>query len=307
MHLDTISGRISSVGRREVLLMDNEGREFQGRISGRIYKDAPPVVGDCVVVDCSRDIPVVIDVVPRRNTLMRTVLRGEEQMIAANVDMLLVMISLRNPPPKYRVISNSLIGAEWQEIPATLILNKIDLVNEDLSSEIDSIADVYGPGGAGYPVFSISCISGEGIATLKDYLKGKTVVIAGPSGSGKTSLAQIFSPSSNLNIGEVNTKFSLGRHTTVAARLISLDNGAFLIDTPGVRVFNIEHIPFRDLQFCFPEFRDFLENCRFGDCLHRSEPGCAVKDALAQGKIKRKRYDAYLKSVDMAEKNKSPW
>lgn len=303
---NTMSCRISSVGRREILLMDNEGNEFQGRVSGRVYKEGTPVAGDNVVVDSAQDIPVVIKVSPRRNTLKRTVLRGEEQVIAANVDMVLIMISLRDPPPKYQVIKNALIGAEWQNIPATLVLNKIDLVEDDLSGEIASITNIYGAGGAGYPVFPISCVSGSGIDVLRDSFKDNTVVITGPSGAGKTSFAQIFNPSLDLLVGEVNTKTSLGRHTTVATRLIPLGKGTFLIDTPGVRIFQIEHIPFNELQFCFPDFRDYIDKCRFRDCLHRSEPGCAVKKAVQQEKINETRYEIYLKSIDMAEKNHFP-
>ena len=298
---NTISCRISSVGRREILLMDENGREVKGRISGRIYKDGTPVVGDRVTVDTAQDVPIVVEVFPRRNTLKRTVSRGEEHIIAANIDMVLVMISLRNPPPKYNVIKNSLIGAEWQNIPVTIVLNKIDLVEEHLSEEIGSLIDTYGEGGAGYPIFPISCISGDGVSTLRASLKGKTVVISGPSGSGKTSFAKILNPSLDLLIGEINTNTSQGRHTTVAARLITLDENTFLIDTPGVRVFPIEHIPFDKLQFCFPEFREFIGDCRFRDCLHRTEPGCAVKKAVQQERIKEERYDVYLKLVNKAE------
>ena len=170
-------------------------------------------------------------------------------------------------------------------------MNKTDLLpeGEDLPRALEDYRS------AGYRVFPVSCSSGEGVEALRTAIDSKTVVIAGHSGVGKTSLVRRFAPQLELRVAPLGGAKGRGRHTTVAARLIALDEAeTFLVDTPGFRVFSLAHIPPDSLQECFPEFRHLLGHCRFRDCVHVSEPGCAIRDSVENGSLPAARYEAYL-------------
>jgi ribosome biogenesis GTPase / thiamine phosphate phosphatase len=250
------------------------------------------VAGDWAVAEHSDEVPLVVEILPRSSVLQRTVPLGREtQVIASNVDRVLVICSLRKPSFSHGFLSRALVASSWRELPADVVLNKIDLCREGDEPLRDEILSVYED--CGYSIYQISCRTGEGIDELRSGIQGKTVVMTGPSGAGKTSLAKVFIPSLKMRIGDLNPKTSKGRHTTVAARLLPLDGETSLIDTPGLRMFSIEHIPTDDLQYCFPEFQEYIGSCHFRNCMHESEPGCAVKAAVNEGDIPRIRYDIY--------------
>lgn len=238
-------------------------------------------------------MPVVESILPRSSLLKRTAPLGHaEQIIASNIDSVLAVCSLREPDFSHGFLSRALAASEWMGLTASVVLNKVDLCTDPGDGEfLNEIISVYSS--AGYRVFRTSTLTGEGTFELLEGIRGLTVVMTGPSGAGKTSLVKGFDPSLELRVGQVNPHTLKGRHTTVTARMIPLPGGTFLIDTPGLRMFSIEHIPREDLQRCFPEFRELLGLCRFRDCLHMSEPGCAVKDAVGTGAITELRYDIY--------------
>jgi ribosome biogenesis GTPase len=209
--------------------------------------------------------------------------------------MVLVIMSVKMPDFSNGFLSRALVAASWRELRATVVLNKMDLCNEQDEKLEKRILSTYGPGGAGYPVFMISCKTGRGTDELLEHIRELTVVMTGPSGAGKSSLVKYYNPTLDVKIGRLNPKTSKGRHTTVAAMLIPLEKNTGIIDTPGLRMFSIDHIPRRELQFCFPEFADCIGNCRFRDCLHLSEPGCAVKSKVDDGSISKSRYGIYTK------------
>lgn len=246
------------------------------------------------------DLPVIKEILPRTSVLQRTSPLGDSiKTIAANVDRVLVLASLKNPCFNEGFVNRVFVSAQWRELPATLVLNKMDLYEDDDDRILrKSILSTFGPDGAGYPVFPVSCENGAGTDLLLEHIKGMTVVMTGLSGTGKTSLVKRYNPSLNLRIGELNPKTSKGKHTTVSARLVMLDENTTLIDTPGLRMFSIDHIPEAELQFCFPEFFPFIGKCRFNDCTHLSEPGCAVKSAMENGAIRKERYNAYKKFME---------
>lgn len=287
--------RISSVGRRGITVIDENGQELSARVAGRVYKVTQPVTGDNAIAVKTGDIPVVEKILPRSGVLQRTASSGTStQTIAANVDMVLVVTSIREPDFSHGFLSRALAAAEWKDLDAVIVLNKTDLCHEHDETLIKEIRAVYGKEGAGYPVFPVSCKTGDGTNELLENIRGMTVVMAGPSGAGKTSLVKYYNPSIDLRIGELNLKTSKGKHTTVAARLIPLEKNTAVIDTAGLKMFSIDHIPRNDLQFCFPEFSGYAGECRFRNCLHLSEPGCAVKSAIQNGTISATRYSMYL-------------
>ena len=215
------------------------------------------------------------------------------QIIAANVDMVLVIMSMKEPVFSDGFLSRALVAASWRELKATVILNKIDLCGRQEEKLENRILSTYGSKEAGYSVFLVSCKTGRGTDELFEHIRGLTVVMTGPSGAGKTTLVKYYNPSLDVKIGSLNPKTNKGRHTTVAARLIPLKKNTDLIDTAGLRMFSIDHIPRRELQFCFPEFANSIGNCRFRNCLHLSEPGCAVKAKVDDGSISEIRYGIY--------------
>ena len=253
------------------------------------------MTGDYAVAITTSDLPVVEKILPRSGVLQRTASSGTStQIIAANVDMVLIVTSIKHPEFSDGFVCRALAAASWKELKAIIVLNKMDLCCSQDEGLRSSILATYSLEGAGYPLFPVSCITGHGMDELLEYIRGMTVVMTGPSGSGKTSMVKYYNPSLEVRIGSLNPKTSKGKHTTVAAKLIPLEMNTAVIDTPGLRMFSIDHIPRNDLQFCFPEFRNYLDECRFRDCLHLSEPGCSVKSAVDKGSISEIRYRKYV-------------
>ncbi|MCK4671684.1 MAG: ribosome small subunit-dependent GTPase A [Candidatus Aegiribacteria sp.] len=290
-----------------MLIIDEQGNEISAITAGRVYHGMKPIPGDHAYAVRVGDQVLVEEILPRRGILQRPSPLGRStQIIAANVDRVLVMVSLKNPRFSAGFVNRALVSAEWRKLPATIVLNKMDLCKVDTDRSLKKkILTVYGQDGADYPVFPVSCETGSGTDLLLQHIKGATVVMTGPSGSGKTSLAKYYNPSLDLKIGGLNLKTSKGKHTTVSAQLVLLEEKTTLIDTPGLRMFSIENIPKNELQFCFPEFLPFIGKCRFRDCIHMSEPGCAVKSASENGTVHMDRYNAYRKFIEEAESDRS--
>ncbi len=279
-------------------LLDQSGTEIHARVAGRVYREETPVVGDRVLVERTGEIPVVREILPRKSVLLRTSPLGRDtQIIASNVDTVLVICAISNPPFSHGFLCRALASAQWRGLGASIVINKVDLIAGDEDRAVrDEIIDIYGR--AGYSVLQTSCSSGLGVDRLLDSIRGSTVVMTGPSGAGKTSIAKMFIPSLEMRIGELNPRTQRGRHTTVAARMLPLDSSTALIDTPGLRMFSIDHIPMGELQECFPEFHSYLGSCHFRNCLHLSEPGCAVKEAVDRGDISELRYGFYREFME---------
>ncbi len=235
----------------------------------------------------------VEEILARKGCLERTSPIGRRQVLAANIDLVVVVASIASPPLRRGFIDRALASADWNHLPAALVLNKIDLAGNKGAASPEDLENIYGEQ-AGYTVLKTSAITGSGMEEFKKLIQGKTVALAGISAAGKTSLIQAIHPELNLRIGAVNAKTTKGKHTTVSARLIPLGKDTFLMDTPGLRAFSVDHIPRNELKFCFSEF-DGAGPCKFRDCLHETEPGCAVLKAVQQGSIDRKRHASYLK------------
>jgi ribosome biogenesis GTPase len=296
--------RIASVSRRSVTFLDGRGEAVTAQVSGNVYRTCHPVVGDIAEVTSPESDPVVIRILPRSSLLERTSPLGDrKQVIAANIDAVIIIASLDNPPFRRGFVDRAIATSVWRDLEAWVVLNKIDLASCPRDGEmIEGILADYGPEGAGCSVFAVSAETGDGIEPLRNRLSGLTVVMTGQSGTGKTSIARCLNPSLDLATGALNTKTGKGRHTTVKARLLPLGGSTFLIDTPGLRMFSIDHIPPDELCSCFSEFGKLDEACRFGNCLHNSEPDCAVHAAVESGKIGRERYMSYLNLMEEIRK-----
>ena len=235
----------------------------------------------------------VEEILARKGCLERTSPVGRRQVLAANIDLVVVVASIASPPLRRGFIDRALASADWNHLPAALVLNKIDLTGNKGAASPEDLEKIYGEQ-AGYTVLKTSAVTGSGMEEFKKLIQGKTVALAGISAAGKTSLIQAIHPELNLRIGAVNAKTTKGKHTTVSARLIPLGKDTFLMDTPGLRAFSVDHIPRGELKFCFSEFEQH-DQCKFSDCLHETEPGCEVLEAVKNGLIDRERHQSYLK------------
>lgn len=300
--------RIASVSRRSVTFLDGSGMHVTARVSGNVYKTCHPVVGDIALLRKETDEPIVTEILPRKTVLERTSSLGQKkQIIAANVDLVLVIASLREPRLKRGFIDRAVAASEWQNLKAAIVINKIDLASGEADREtLAEILSDYGPDGAGYDILPLSCKTGQGVDQIRDRLRGLSVVMTGQSGTGKSSLAKRLNPDLDLATGEVNRKTAKGRHTTVKARLFPLGGETYLIDTPGLRTFSIDHVPVDELGCCFIEFTELEDGCRFRNCLHDSEPGCAVREAVESGDLSRNRYNSYRNLLNELREVKRP-
>jgi len=276
--------------------MDGGGNELPARTAGRVFSTKSPVPGDLVRARREGGTLLVESVLPRQNTLTRADRSGDARLVAANVDLVMAVMSVSEPPFAPGLLDRILVAAEYDRLKAVVVLNKTDLYSGDSEA---LLADYRV---AGYRCRLISCRSGEGIGEVLELMSERVVMMAGPSGSGKTSIARQLRPDLDLQVGEVSPRTARGRHTTTSTKLISLGIGTFLMDSPGVAGYSVDHIPPEHLGGCFPEISALQDGCRFRDCYHDSEPGCAVREALESGRLSPDRYGSYLELLRTARK-----
>ncbi len=222
--------------------------------------------------------------------------RQDEQVIAANLDQVVIVLAAAEPPFKETTLDRYLAAAEHCRLDAVVCINKVDLapdVDADSAHDLPGRAEVYTR--IGYPVIMTSATTGSGIGPLRQALEGRVSALVGPSGVGKSSLICAVSPGVSLDTGEISASTGKGRHTTTCSRLIKLDNGGYVADTPGMREFGFHQISRDELAWCFREFRPHAQSCRFADCRHVKEPGCGVRKAVEQGQVSRSRYEHYVR------------
>lgn len=282
-----------------------EGQLREAALAGRLKQEergGPKLaVGDHVSVEPAATGDGVshriVAIEPRTSALSRREPGGRHgsRVLVANVDQVFVTFAVANPEPHRRMIDRFLVICEGNGLHAHLLLNKVDLAVEEAA--VDALARPYER--AGYTVFRTSVKRGDGLDALRDALEGRVTAFSGPSGVGKSSLLNALHPGVALRTQEVSASVNKGRHTTVGAKLVALPSGSgFLVDTPGLREVGMWGLPSGSLDQCFPEFRSSLGECRFQDCSHRSEPGCAVRAAVERGEVDAGRYESYLKLVE---------
>lgn len=233
---------------------------------------------------------VVVAGCERRNLLSRPDSRGLLKPVAANIDAMLITIA-PVPEPFPFLIDRYLVAADMYGIQPVILCNKADLINDNNRAMIERLLHVYRT--IGYPVYTLSAHDGNGLAGLADFLRGKISVIVGQSGVGKSSLINALLPDVDVTVGALSTASDKGKHTTTTARLYHLPGGGDLIDSPGIREFTLQHLPAQELLSHFIDLRDYSEGCRFRDCQHQSEPGCALLAAEQAGKFFPERLASY--------------
>ncbi len=261
---------------------------------GRQLSD-PVVVGDRVVISDAGDGEARIEGVAERRTVLTRPQRGSavnEQILLANLDQALFVFAVRHPDPHRRMLDRFLVLAEDRGLPAMIGVNKLDL-DELLPGGERLSRSIFGDYEVTYPVFYFSTKSGEGIAALRAALFGKTTVLTGPSGVGKSSILNALGAERVREVGAISSATGKGRHTTTSAELIRLDDATFVADTPGIRSLAMHGVAPDVLDSRFREFLPFLGRCFYPDCKHLTEPGCAVLEAVAEGKIAPERYESY--------------
>ena len=280
----------------QVLTESGETRAVSLR--GRLKKESGDAVklavGDAVVLtrDERESAWMISAIEPRRSKLARRAPGGArgERVIAANIDQVIVVFAAANPEPHPRMLDRFLVIAEGNDLRAHVIINKIDLVDVERTRE--RFADYTR---AGYPLHLTSVKRGDGLDEVRAVLAGQVSALSGPSGVGKSSLMNTLYPGLNLRVGEISESVNKGRHTTVGAMLHPLPGGGAVVDTPGLREVGMWGLDPDALDVCFPELRPHLDGCRFRDCTHAVEPGCAVRAALDAGELSHARWESYLK------------
>ncbi len=271
-------------------------RETMRRVAARDDAARPIklAVGDRVTINGEADPSSwAIDVIhPRTSKLARRAPGGArgERVVVANLDQVLVVFAAAKPEPHPRMLDRFLVIAEANGLAARIVINKCDLVPErEIRARFAEHSN------AGYPLHLTSVRTSTGLEALRDEVGGRSSALSGPSGVGKSSLMNTLFPGLNLRTAEISESVNKGRHTTVGAVLHPLPGGGFIADTPGLREVGLWGIHVSEIANCFPELRPLLGECRFADCTHLVEPGCAIREAVQAGIVSRGRYESFIK------------
>lgn len=282
----------------------SEGEVFLCRPRGRIFIEDPdmrPVTGDIVSFFLEKGQEGWIERTETRKSVLhrRAPETGKRQILAANLDQVVICMAAHSPPFRRGMVDRYLILCEASALEPLVLLNKCDLLDPtEARTLLEPFQDI------GYRCIAVSAQTGEGMEALRLVLEGKDSVFTGPSGVGKSSIVNFFDPEIQLRTGELNTHTQKGKHTTTVARWFAFLEGA-LIDTPGLRELGLIRVRLEELPLYFREMRPYLELCRFRNCQHDAEPHCAIKEAVLAGKIQEVRYQSYLQfREEIKEENK---
>ena len=284
----------------------HEGEVLRCRMRGKlrlrgVRSTNPVVVGDTVHCECGEDGEwVIVDIAPRHNYIIRRAsnLSKESHIIASNIDRAMLVVTLVEPVTAVEFIDRFLVTCEAYKVPVTILLAKIDLLqdNPEAVAEFHRIYE-----GAGYEVIDISATQGIGVERVKAMLSGKTTLLSGNSGVGKSTLIGAIDPTIDIRTGEISDSFHKGKHTTTFSTMYRVAEG-YIIDTPGVKGFGLIDIDEKELWHYFPEMISRAGECKFFNCTHTHEPHCAVIEAVKREEIAFSRYESYLKILDEDDK-----
>lgn len=259
------------------------------------HKEIKPMVGDNVTIAIEHGKGVIEDICERSNQLLRPTV--------ANVSLAFIVFAIKNPDINFDLLNKFLILCEYNNIKVVVCLNKKDLATiEERENVKKRINDI------GYEVVFINAKEEDGIEVLEERIRGNITVFCGPSGAGKSTLINALAKKNHMETGNVSEKLGRGKHTTRHSELIEISDG-YIVDTPGFSTLEIKDLMDKEsLKYCFPEFENYNDKCKFRGCFHNKEPKCAVKEAVEEGKINKYRYDFYIKSLlEIIEEEKKKW
>jgi ribosome biogenesis GTPase len=286
-------------------VLNSDGVVFGCSVRGKLrikelWTTNPIAVGDTVLfeIDAKNNSGIITEVLDRRNYILRkaTNLSKQFQIIAANIDQVYLMITIILPETQAEFIDRFLITAEAYRIPARIIINKTDLYGEDEMEKADYLESVYGK--IGYECIRLSLYDKNNLEALILQMKDKTSLISGNSGVGKTTLLNTLNPALKLKTADISDYHKQGKHVTTFPEMHQMPFGGFVIDTPGIRGFGIVDMEKNEIYHFFREIFIISKNCRFNNCLHLDEPGCAVRAAVEKGEINFLRYKSYLNIME---------
>jgi len=285
-----------------------DGQTVTARLKGKLrlkeLKTTNPVaVGDWVRLEHDEaESHFIAEVLPRKNYIIRrsTNLSHQGHVLASNIDNAFLVATLSHPRTTTAFIDRFLVTAEAYRIPTTLLFNKMDLYDEQEQAHLRELVEVYED--IGYRCLALSALRGTGLEQLAQWMRGKVRVVSRHSGVGKSTLINALDPSLSLRVGEISDYHHKGKHTTTFSEMVELATGGFLIDTPGIKGFGMVEMKKAEIAHYFPEMFALLEHCRYGNCTHLHEPGCAVKDALAEGLVSESRYLSYISLMEDDDK-----
>ncbi|MBL4939659.1 MAG: ribosome small subunit-dependent GTPase A [Lutibacter sp.] len=286
------------------------GQKVDCRLKGKfrikgIKSTNPVAVGDHInfEYEAGKETGVINKIFDRKNYIIRKSVNLSKQthIIASNIDIAFLMVTIDNPPTSPGFIDRFLASAEAYSIPVIILFNKIDMYSDDELEKLAMLEDIYTE--IGYKCIAISALRKIDIESVKDLMQGKTTMFSGHSGVGKSTLINVLEPTLNLKTAEVSKTHKQGLHTTTFAEMFELSFGGFIIDTPGIKGFGVVDFEPKEITDYFPEFFKLKSKCKFNNCLHINEPNCAIKVAVENNKIAYSRYNSYLQMVEGDEEN----
>jgi len=304
------------------LLVKSTGSNYQVRVDGKIYNcklkgklrldgrktTNPTAVGDIVDIELENETDAnIVNIHPRKNYIIRKSINLSKQahIIASNLDQAVLIATIVAPRTSLGFIDRFLITAEAYRIPAKIIFNKIDLLDEELLKLQQHVIDLYSK--IGYECFSLSSQEAAQVEKIKSIFKNKTTLITGHSGVGKSTFINALEPVLTIKTSQISSAHLKGMHTTTFAELYPLSFGGDIIDTPGIKELGLLEMKKEEIGHYFPEIRDRMNDCKFNNCLHVNEPGCAVKASVEKGEISPERFESYLRILDGEEMDWKEW
>lgn len=263
------------------------------------------VVGDYVHITVNReDAAFIAEIEDRKNYIVRrsSNLSKQSHILAANLDQCMLVVTVNYPETSTIFIDRFLASAEAYRIPVKLIFNKADAYNDEEFRYLDALINLYSH--IGYPCFTLSALKDEGVDRVKEELKGNVTLFSGHSGVGKSTLINCILPGANIKTSEISACHNKGTHTTTFSEMYPVPGGGYIIDTPGIKGFGTFDMQEKEISHYFPEIFKASSNCRYTNCMHRHEPGCAVRDAVERHYISESRYASYLNMLEDKEEGK---